>query len=160
MPVDAPALDLLAESARTAGLAAGLAAVGVAPAQPFTTTRTAIEGRKAAGQHGGMHFTFGDPARSTDPARTLPGAAALVVGAMSYLRQDPGGEPSRSAAPLGDVARYSWVDYYTPLRAALTRVAQPLEAAGWRTRVLADDNALVDREAAYRAGLGWYGKNC
>jgi epoxyqueuosine reductase len=24
---------------------------------------------------------------------------------------------------------------------------------------LADDNALVDREAAYRAGLGWYGKN-
>jgi epoxyqueuosine reductase len=25
--------------------------------------------------------------------------------------------------------------------------------------VLVDDNALVDREAAYRAGLGWYGKN-
>jgi len=25
--------------------------------------------------------------------------------------------------------------------------------------VLADDNALVDREAATRAGLGWYGKN-
>ena len=25
--------------------------------------------------------------------------------------------------------------------------------------MLADDNALVDREAAYRAGLGWYGKN-
>jgi epoxyqueuosine reductase len=24
---------------------------------------------------------------------------------------------------------------------------------------VADDNALVDREAAYRAGLGWYGKN-
>jgi epoxyqueuosine reductase len=25
--------------------------------------------------------------------------------------------------------------------------------------VLVDDNALVDREAAYRAGLGWYGKS-
>ena len=25
--------------------------------------------------------------------------------------------------------------------------------------MLADDNALVDRQAAYRAGLGWYGKN-
>jgi epoxyqueuosine reductase len=25
--------------------------------------------------------------------------------------------------------------------------------------VVADDNALVDREAAYRAGLGWYGKS-
>jgi epoxyqueuosine reductase len=30
---------------------------------------------------------------------------------------------------------------------------------GWQTRVLVDDNALVDREAAYRAGIGWYGKN-
>jgi epoxyqueuosine reductase len=38
-------------------------------------------------------------------------------------------------------------------------VAGVLQAAGWQARVLADDNALVDREAAYRAGLGWYGKN-
>jgi epoxyqueuosine reductase len=38
-------------------------------------------------------------------------------------------------------------------------MAEMLELAGWQARVLADDNALVDREAAYRAGLGWYGKN-
>src|SRR5262249_52707403 len=38
-------------------------------------------------------------------------------------------------------------------------IADRLRAMAWRTRVLVDDNALVDREAAYRAGLGWYGKN-
>src|SRR5438105_6711215 len=38
-------------------------------------------------------------------------------------------------------------------------MARRLEVDGWRARVLADDNALVDREAARRAGLGWYGKN-
>lgn len=38
-------------------------------------------------------------------------------------------------------------------------MAAELTAAGWRARVVADDNALVDREAAVRAGLGWYGKN-
>jgi epoxyqueuosine reductase len=64
-----------------------------------------------------------------------------------------------SARPRGRVARYAWEDHYTPLRSALTVVARELEAAGWRCRVLADDNALVDREAAYRAGIGWYGKN-
>jgi epoxyqueuosine reductase len=64
-----------------------------------------------------------------------------------------------SARPWGRVARYAWEDHYTPLRSALTVVARELEAAGWRCRVLADDNALVDREAAYRAGIGWYGKN-
>jgi epoxyqueuosine reductase len=54
---------------------------------------------------------------------------------------------------------YSWTDHYRPLRAALTVVADRLVQAGWRARVLADDNALVDRAAAVRAGLGWYGKN-
>lgn len=145
---------LVAELCRI-GLAAGLDAVGVAPATPFERARVELEARARAGLHGGMHFTYTDPARSTDPARTLPGAAALVVGARSYLREAPGDPPPGS----GQVARYSWRDHYAPLRDALGAVAAHLTAAGWQARVLVDDNALVDREAAYRAGLGWYGKN-
>jgi len=38
-------------------------------------------------------------------------------------------------------------------------VAERLRADGHRARVVADDNALVDRAAAVRAGLGWSGKN-
>jgi epoxyqueuosine reductase len=38
-------------------------------------------------------------------------------------------------------------------------IADHLRDIGWQARVIVDDNALVDREAAYRAGLGWYGKN-
>ena len=57
------------------------------------------------------------------------------------------------------MARYSWVDHYRPLRAALGLVAAELVEAGWQARVVADDNALVDRAAAVRAGIGWYGKN-
>jgi epoxyqueuosine reductase len=65
----------------------------------------------------------------------------------------------RPIVPRGRVARYAWEDHYAPLRSALAVVASELEAAGWRCRVVADDNALVDREAAFRAGIGWYGKN-
>jgi epoxyqueuosine reductase len=57
------------------------------------------------------------------------------------------------------VARYSWIDHYRPLRAALGAVADELVREGWRAKVVADDNALVDRAAAHRAGLGWFGKN-
>lgn len=146
----------LAEELVGIGRRAGLDAVGVAPAAPFTPTRRTLDERKAAGLHGGMHFTYGDPARSTDPSRALPGARALVVGARSYRRADPA---PPAAGPLGRVARYSWDDEYAPLRTALAHVAVRLEADGWEARVLADDNALVDREAAHRAGLGWYGKN-
>ena len=150
-------LARLAEEVTSAGRGAGLDAVGVAPAEPFTGTRRALQDRKKAGLHGGMHFTYGDPARSTDPGRALDGARALVVGARSYRRARP--DPPPSHGPVGRVARYSWDDPYRPLRAALGVVAAALEAAGWRAKVVADDNALVDREAAYRAGLGWYGKN-
>jgi len=67
-----------AEDMRVVGIDAGLDAVGVAPAEPFESTRRDLVERRAAGIHGGMHFTYGDPARSTDPSRALPGARALV----------------------------------------------------------------------------------
>ncbi|MGI8684235.1 MAG: tRNA epoxyqueuosine(34) reductase QueG, partial [Acidimicrobiales bacterium] len=150
-------LSLLAGELHAAGRRAGLDAVGVAPADPFAGTRRDLDERKAADLHAGMHFTYGNPARSTDPGRALPGARALVVGARSYRRAEPVRDPG--AGPAGVVARYSWDDAYAPLRSALGEVAVLLRAAGWRARVLADDNALVDREAAHRAGIGWYGKN-
>ena len=156
---DAPdELQALSTEIEQEGLAAGLDAVGVAPATPFEKTRQHLEERKAAGLAATMQFTYRNPARSTDPSRALPGAQALVVGARSYRRQEPG-RPALGGAATGTVARYSWVDHYLPLRQALEVVADRLRAHGWRARVLADDNALVDREAAYRAGLGWYGKN-
>jgi epoxyqueuosine reductase len=133
----------------------GLDAVGVAPAEPFVSTRRDLEDRRAAGLHGGMSFTYRNPARSTDPRATVPDARALVVGARAYGAS----EPTRPAVPSGRVARYAWADHYAALRAALRAVAGRLAADGWRAVVVADDNNLVDREAAYRAGLGWYGKN-
>lgn len=138
------------------GVEAGLDAVGVAPAAPFETVRAELERRRDAGLHGGMAFTYRRPARSTDPAATVAGARALVVGARSYRRRRAG---PRATGPSGRVARYAWDDAYAPLRVALGAVAERLERDGWQARVVADDNALVDREAAYRAGLGWYGKN-
>jgi len=148
---EVPTVDEL----RAIGLAAGLDAVGVAPAEPFAGTRRHLEERRAAGLHGGMHFTYGDPARATDPDRALSGARALVVGARRYRRADPTPPP----VPSGAVARYARADHYGELRAALGEVAAALRSGGWKARVLCDDNALVDREAAHRAGLGWYGKN-
>ncbi len=46
-----------------------------------------------------------------------------------------------------------------PLREGLRAVARQLRRDGWRAVVFADDNSIVDREVAYRAGIGWFGKN-
>jgi epoxyqueuosine reductase len=138
------------------GLDAGLDAVGVADVEPFGDARVEIERRRDAGLHGGMAFTFRTPARSTDPRVTMAHAQALVVGALRYDRTPM---PERPPEAAGRVARYSWLDHYAILRAALTEIADHLRANGWAAIVLADDNALVDRAAAHRAGLGWFGKN-
>ena len=156
------------------GRAHGLDAVGIAPADAFATTRRHLDDRRAAGLAAGMRFTYLHPERSSDPATALPDARALVVAARSYRRAVTGadgaddaghaaassdGDGTQDEGPVGRVARYAWDDHYQPLKRSLTMIARALKDEGWRARVLADDNALVDREAAYRAGLGWYGKN-
>ena len=95
--VAAHSLDM---QVRRIGLAAGLDAIGVAPAAPFASTRQVLEDRRAAGLNGTMQFTYRNPARSTDPDRTLPGVRALVVGARSYRRERP--TPPDRSGPDGE----------------------------------------------------------
>jgi len=137
------------------GRSAGLDEVATCGAEPFADVQQLLEQRREDGLHGGMQFTYRNPARSTDPAATLPGARSLVVGALHYDT----GVPPPPAAPAGRVARYATEDHYGVLREALTAVRDHLRAAGHRAVVVADDNALVDRAAAVRAGIGWFGKS-
>jgi epoxyqueuosine reductase len=149
----------LVDELRLVGRRSGLHRLGVAPAGVLVDTRAVLEERKAAGLHGGMQFTYRNPERSTDPSRALPGVRAIVVGATAYPAEvpDPGG--LRARGPLARVARYATGDHYGRLRTGLDTVAARLREDGWRTRVVLDDNALVDRAVAQRAGLGWFGKN-
>ncbi len=133
----------------------GFAAVGVTTADPFAETRVHLESRKSAGLAATMQFTYRNPSRSTTPGDALPGAASLVVGAWPYGSDDPDAPPW----PAGRVARFARGNPYAGLREALDAVAERLREGGHRARVLMDDNALVDRAAAHRAGLGWWGKN-
>ena len=152
-------VELTSEALCALGRRAGLDAVGVASAEPFLDVRRDLEERKALGLHAGMAFTYKNPKRSTEPAASVRDARSLVVGALRYATGagDPaGGSPSR---PRARVARYAVDDHYTPLRTALRAVAGELQAQGFRAVVFADDNAMVDRAAAHRAGLGWWGKN-
>ena len=133
----------------------GLDALGVTGSEPFVDARAVLRTRRAAGLHGGMAFTYRNPERSTTPTRVLEGARSIVVGAHRYRRADE----AAPARPSALVARYAREDHYAALRTGLDAIAGRLRDDGWRALVVADDNALVDRAAAVRAGLGWYGKS-
>ncbi|MBJ7271424.1 MAG: tRNA epoxyqueuosine(34) reductase QueG [Ilumatobacteraceae bacterium] len=137
------------------GRNSGLHQVGVASAEVLHRARQALNERKSQGLHNQMQFTYRNPNRSTDPTAALPSAKSVIVGALSYSTQMPE-QPEKLSAR---VARYVWSDYYAQLRESLRQIAKQLESDGFRAVVLADDNSIVDREVAYQAGLGWFGKN-
>ena len=82
------------------------------------------------------------------------GARSVIVGARPYLAAEGPRPPGAAGA-----SRYAWTDHYAPLRDGLRAIARRLRRAGHRAVVFADDNSIVDREVAYLAGLGWFGKN-
>ena len=160
-PSDRPATEsavrseAFRDSLLAVGSSAGLDAIGVAGAHPFDDVRREIERRRDEGLHGGMQFTFRNPARSTDPTRILAGARSLVVGA----RRTPAARLAEVGAGRMRIAAYARHDHYADLRASLQVVAERLRSDGWLAIVVADDNSLVDRAAAVRAGVGWWGRN-
>lgn len=140
---------------------AGADRVGVTTAEPFVRAREAIESRIAAGFADEMQFTFRNPQRSTTPTMSVPGARSIIVAARSYFSDYEAGPGTAESKPrvTARVARYARRDHYEPLRDALREAAARLKRDGHRATVFADDNSMVDREVAWRAGLGWYGKN-
>lgn len=135
----------------------GLDRVGVCGVEPFDDVSETLQSRKDSGLSDRLGFTFTEPSRSTDIRRSLPWAERLVVGAMSYLPE--AGHPGEPVAGSGRIARFSTEDHYAPLKAALGSIAESLIENGHRAEVLVDDNRLVDRAVAVRAGIGWWGKN-
>jgi epoxyqueuosine reductase len=81
----------------------------------------------------------------------LPGARTVVSAAHCYYAPEPARGPGE-----GRLARYTWYDGYAVLRERLDELGRRL---GGEYRVLVDANQHVDREAAARAGVGFYGKN-
>jgi len=147
-----------AQALREIGLAAGLTAVGFTHAEPFHEARVTLQRHKEQGLHAGMQFTYRNPERSTTPTRILDSAQSLIVGAWPYQAPSDTADPAQHR-PQAEIAAYAWRDHYTSLKQALGEIAQVLIDAGHQARVVADDNALVDRAAAVRAGIGWAGKN-
>lgn len=140
---------------RDFALAQGLDRIGFTDASVLDHARRELFRRRDEGLSDTMGFTYRDPERSTDPARAVDGARSVIVAALSY---NVAAEP-RPDGLVARVARYARHDHYTPLRSALQAVALRLRADGFRAVVFADENDLVDRAVAHRAGLGWFGKN-
>jgi epoxyqueuosine reductase len=130
--------------------------VAMGPATPPAHAE-AFERWLDAGYAGSMSYLARTRAERVDPERLLPGARAVVAVALNY---------APATAEPGDwrpVARYArGHDYHEVMRPRLQTLAAFIDETagpGTRSRAAVDTSAVLERDLAARAGLGWIGKN-
>lgn len=136
--------------------ALGFARTGIGPAAP-PEHGTAFEAWLDAGYAGTMDYLARGRADRLDPQRLLPGARSVVAVALSY---GDGRDDDPSWSPVARYARGR--DYHEVMRPRLETLASFLREAAGRgttTRMAVDTSAVLERDLAARAGLGWIGKN-
>jgi len=125
--------------------------VGVTDCAPFPEVAGLIKDRVSAGLHGGLKFTYGAPDVAADPGTSFPWGRSIVVAAVPYLMDGDGVDGERS------VARFADGDRYARLRETLDVLANALTDRSHRAEQVFDDDRLVDRAVAVRAGVAWAG---
>ncbi len=141
----------------------GLPLAGLTPARPLTLLPHSLR-YLTASDVAVPFLSSTDSERLADPNHILPAARSILSFALPYFRQFPGavgmGDEGR---PTGFISRAAWGrDYHRVLERKLNKVAAYLThrtGGGAETAVVVDKQPTSDREWAFRAGLGWYGKN-
>ena len=127
--------------------------IGVTDTSPFPLDEAQIRDRVDKQLHGGLSFTYAQPAKACRPAESFPWASSIVVAAVPYLGDGDGERSDRTVARFADGNRYARLDE------VLDEVSATLIAEGHRTEIVYDDTRLIDRAVAVRAGIAWHGKS-
>ena len=135
----------------------GCAGLGVTTAAEFEGVAATLLQRRDTGMAGKLGFTYKDPVRAAAVRQSFPWAQSIVVVSWPYMPD--AGDPGPGSATTGRVARFAAEDQYRGLRAVLATLEEHLLTEEWRAVSIVDDDRLVDRAAAVRAGVAWWGKS-
>jgi epoxyqueuosine reductase len=151
----------------------GLGPTAITSARPSARLRN-FEEWLQSGYHGDMGYMARPDrlARRRDPQIILPGAAAVIMTTMFYWPGTSGfpashhvpraqGSSGQDLHCRGIVSSYAWgADYHGLLENKLKALGTWLhERAGGMGRFYVDTGAVLERDFAERAGLGFVGKN-
>jgi epoxyqueuosine reductase len=145
----------LTQAVKARALALGFDRVAIGPAGP-PEHAASFAAWLDAGYAGGMDYLAHTRAERQDPERLLAGCRSVVSLALAYgPRED---EPTWSG-----VSRYArGADYHNLMRPRLAALVDYLRETGGSevvSRAAVDTSAVLERDLAARAGLGWIGKN-
>jgi epoxyqueuosine reductase len=139
----------------------GFEAVGFARADlPLEADFDRYEAFVTAGKQGEMTWLASLPEarRRVDGEHILPGARTVICLARRYARSEADEEADSEIAQT--IARYArGRDYHNGMRKKLRKLARFTRSFGASARPLCDEEPILERAWAARAGLGFVGKN-
>ena len=143
-------------------LEVGFDLVRITTAEEFAEDRDAALDRIESGMMSGLPwYTPERVRRGSEPKNLLPQARSIISLGLNYYHENPPSGDHRR--PAGKVARYArGRDYHRVMKSRMKDYVLGLsERLGEEVtaRWYVDDGPMLDRAAANRAGLGWFGKN-
>ena len=149
-------------AAKQCALELGFDLVRVTSAQEFAQDRAVTLERMQAGLMDGLPwFNEARVRRGAEPSALLAGARSIICLGLSYYQHADAGVKDRR--PAGKVALYAWGrDYHKVMKGMMKAYVEGLRlrlGSEFVARWYVDDGPMLDRAAAHRAGLGWFGKN-
>ena len=142
---------------RAAARAANIKMLGFTEAAALTEWLEPLETRKAQGKITSFERT--PPARRIDYRQAFPEVKGIIVIGVPYCAELP--EPKDGLA-RGKIASVAWgQDYHEVVAEKMNRLMEPFKEAdaSLDCRFYVDNSRLLDRATAWRAGLGFFGKN-
>lgn len=138
----------------------GFNVAGITSVEPLARDDAAYQVWREAGFAAGMGYMTRRPELHAQPRELVPYALSLITLAVDYYTEAPAFDHQ---SRYGRVARYAWGrDYHDVVRPrlqALVRKIEHITARPIHARCFVDAVPLLERAAAARAGIGFFGKN-
>jgi epoxyqueuosine reductase len=139
----------------------GFDLVGIASAQPFLHEERIFKERRDCKYLERWRYDDDTIEINCRPAVSLEDAKSIVCTATSYFSNIAAHDPYAPGL-RGAISNYAWgMDYHKVIGKRLERLADFIsqEFPGSKSLACVDTGPMVDRAAAVRAGIGWFGKS-
>ncbi|MBC7087563.1 MAG: tRNA epoxyqueuosine(34) reductase QueG [Tissierellales bacterium] len=143
------------ELIRQKALKIGLDVVGFTYASSLTRVKRTLDDRYMNGLK--TEFEIDEISKRIEPKLIMENSKSIIVVGFPYFSNIKHTENSI----YGKISMSSWgLDYHIVIRKYLKQLVEELlKIESFEYKILSDTTPLIDREIAYKAGIGYYGKN-
>lgn len=142
----------------------GFDLIGITDASPLNTRHIELlRDWLKSGCAGQMSYLHNNFEKRTQPALLLENAQSVICVGLNYKPPKQKPKQPEPAAPMGKVASYAqYEDYHAFIKERLHKLTEFISSSGGQQhkfKTCVDSVPLAERSLAYKAGLGFIGKN-